>query len=473
MLIRDAEVEIGGERRRTDVQIEHGRIARMAPRLEAAAGAAVLDASGGALLPALHDHHIHLLALAAALDSVACGPPAVRNRSELGRALRSAPADANDWVRGVGYHESVAGEIDRNLLDELAPGRRVRVQHRSGAAWVLSSAALDAIDLGGGRADDLPSGIERDAGGRLTGRFFRLDGWLRDRLPARAVPSLRDASRRLASAGVASVTDATPGNDAASAALLAEACERGELLQRVVLMGGESLSSELPAPLARGALKLVLDERALPAPEALSERIARAHVAGRGVAIHCVTRAELVLAAHALETAGALAVDRIEHASVAPPELVAWLAQLGVCVVTQPGFVLERGDHYLREVEPGDRDWLYRCRGFEQAGVPFGAGTDAPYAEPDPWAAMQAAVDRRTALGAQLGAGEGVSPERALALFTTPSGAPGGAPRTLTPGAPADLVLLDRPWHSARERLSRECVTLTIAAGRTLWAADA
>ena len=88
------------------------------------ADAQVLDASGGALIPGLHDHHIHLLALAAARQSVEVGPPWVRSRGRfvdvLGEACR-APSDG--WVRAVGYHESVAGDLDADVLDQDDPGR--------------------------------------------------------------------------------------------------------------------------------------------------------------------------------------------------------------------------------------------------------------------------------------------------------------------------------------------------------------
>ncbi|MEV7038329.1 hypothetical protein [Amycolatopsis sp. NPDC051061] len=36
-------------------------------------GETVLDAEGGALLPGLHDHHVHLLSMAAAAESVRTG----------------------------------------------------------------------------------------------------------------------------------------------------------------------------------------------------------------------------------------------------------------------------------------------------------------------------------------------------------------------------------------------------------------
>ena len=229
-------------------------------------------------------------------------------------------------------------------------------------------------------------------------------------------------------------------------------------------------SAALPEPgheaIERGAVKIWLADADLPEFDALRERIVAAHDQGRGVAIHCVTRAELVLAASALADAGSAQDDRIEHASIAPPDLVDLLAELPVSVVTQPNFLFERGDTYASEIEERDRPWLYRCQGFLDAGIPLGAGTDAPFGEADPWRAMAAAVERRSAAGLVLEAGESLSPERALALFTTPLEAPGGAPRRVEMGAPADLCLLDRPWAAARENLAEVRVVATLCRGR-------
>ena len=73
-------------------------------------------------LPGLHDHHIHLLAFAASLNSVPCGPPHVTCERELAEALRARqPANPGAWIRGVGYHPSVAGDIDRSWLDRVLP----------------------------------------------------------------------------------------------------------------------------------------------------------------------------------------------------------------------------------------------------------------------------------------------------------------------------------------------------------------
>ena len=59
-----------------DVRVRNGVVTEIAPKLRVE-GDLVLDAAGGALLPGLHDHHLHLMAMAAALESVPCGPPAV------------------------------------------------------------------------------------------------------------------------------------------------------------------------------------------------------------------------------------------------------------------------------------------------------------------------------------------------------------------------------------------------------------
>jgi predicted amidohydrolase YtcJ len=213
---------------------------------------------------------------------------------------------------------------------------------------------------------------------------------------------------------------------------------------------------------SRGALKIVLDEPTLPPLEDLRAAIAAAHRAGRSVAVHCVTRATAILAATALREAGVRAGDRIEHAAIAPPEVVALLADLGVTVVTQPNFVRERGDAYLRDVTPDELRWLYRGRGLLAAGIPLGGGTDAPFGDPNPWRAMQAAVDRRTLAGETLGADEGLTPEQALALFTSPPEAAGGSARRVAIGAPADLCLLDRPWAAVPGDLGavRPCATI-------------
>lgn len=460
LLLRNVEVEGLA----VDVRVSDGRIAEVGMGLSADRGE-VVDGCGGALIPGLHDHHLHLYATAAASASAAVGPAEVRDLDGLRRALTAVDESlASDrWLRAVGYHESVAGDLDRDELDRLVPERPLRLQDRSGARWTLNSAAIDALGIDA-RSE---TGIERDASGRPTGRLHRSDGWLRGLLPPGAAPDLATLGARLARCGVTGVTDTTPFGCVNDLAALAAAVADGSLPQRVVVTGGPELCDATPpAGLELGPVKIVIDDGAYPNLDALAAQISAAHHSGRAVAVHCVTRTALVLALAAWDDAGSRPGDRVEHGSVIPTELIADLRRLDLTVVTQPGFVAERGDEYLRDVEPGDVPHLYRCRSLLDAGVPVAGSTDAPYTAPDPWWSMRAAVSRTTPGGTVLGPGETISPRRALRLFLGGPHHPGGRPRTITPGAAADLCLLDRPIAAALDRLSADDVVATICAGR-------
>ena len=478
LVLRDVEVE----GRRVDVRVARGAIAEVGSHLKVGSATEVVDGGGGALLPGLHDHHLHLLATAAARRSVAAGPPRVRDRVGLVAALRSADRalPAGRWIRAVGYHESVAGDLDRRALDALVPDRPVRVQHRSGARWTLNSTALVAVGLDDPPGDDTRAagsgvghpgvshpGVERDRDGRATGRIHRADAWLRTLLPDEGPPDLAPLGRLLASRGVTGVTDTTPYGNLAELTPLVDAVAGGDLPQHVVATGGVTLAGEAaPAGLTWGPVKLVIDDGAYPSLDALGDDIRAAHHHGRTVAVHCVTRVALVLALAAWDEGGARPGDRVEHGAVVPPELVPHLRRHGLTVVTQPGFVSERGDEYRRDVDPDDQPWLYPCRSLIAAGVPVGGSTDAPYTDPDPWRAIAAAVTRRTPSGAVLGPDQTVTARRALDLFLSDPLAPGGPPRRVAPGAAADLCLLATPLDVALSEPASAEVRATIRQGR-------
>jgi predicted amidohydrolase YtcJ len=244
---------------------------------------------------------------------------------------------------------------------------------------------------------------------------------------------------------VTSITDATPTNDPGSSALLAQ------LPQRVRVMGPLGLVTE-------GEVKVMLDDDALPPLAEAQDLVGSAHAMGRGVAVHCVTLVQLWFAIEMFRGAG-VAGDRIEHASVAPAEAIGALRALSLRVVTQPGFVAERGDDYLRDVEGVDRSALYPLRSLLRAGIPVRGSSDAPFGGTDCWAAMRAAVERRTASGRILLPSERLDPHEAVALFS--DGYDG-----VRIGAPADLAVLAVPLDIATRELDSRNVVATIVAGR-------
>jgi len=425
MLIRRAVLPDG---HLADIRVgEH--IVDIADRLEPVPSEQVLDADGGAVLPGLHDHHLHLRAMAAAEDSVTVGPPRVRTKVDLAQALSTAHVGPDGWIRAVGYHASVAGELDRAHLDLLVADTPLRVQHRSGAMWILNSAGLARVGL-----PDHPDG-----------RLHSADEWS-NALPRRET-ALADIAHRLVAYGVTGITDATPDLTADDVVTLSVAHRRGEIPQRLHF-------------LAPG--KRILHDDRLDVDD-LTAWVADHHHNDRPVALHCVTHAQLVVALAALRAAGSHPRDRIEHAAVVSDDMVGDLADSGVTVVTQPNFVAERGEHYLRDVPVDDRSALWRVASLLRAGIPMAASTDAPFGGLDPWAAMRAAVHRTTATGDVLGADERISAEEALRLFTGHPDRP-SVPRTVEGGQPGDLMVL-KPG-AAVASLASDMVAATVVAGR-------
>jgi predicted amidohydrolase YtcJ len=431
MLIQRAQL-LGGST--VDIRVQQ-QIVEVAAQLAPEPGEAVFDAAHRTVIPGLHDHHVHLHSAAAALSSVRVGPREVSGRADLAAVLSRARVGEDGWIRAIGYHEAVAGPLDRAALDEVSPGTPVRVQHRSGVLWTLNTAGLNRVGL-----SDHPDGRLRSADRNWTGALQRRES------------GLAEVSRMLASYGVTGVTDATPDLGIDDVVKFAEAHQHGELLQRVHC-------------LAPG--KRILHDDGLDLGE-LEAWIAARHAAGGPVAVHCVTAAQLVVTIAALRSAGTMAGDRIEHAAVVPDDCLADLAELGVTVVTQPNFVCERGDQYLADVDPDEYSQLWRLASLRATNVPVVLSTDMPFGDADPWAAMRSAVHRQTGSGTVLGWAEAVSARTALELFFGEAGRP-TRQRTIAADQPADLCVVDAAEDDLLSALDAGAVAATIVEGRVVF----
>ncbi|HWA65938.1 MAG TPA: amidohydrolase family protein [Mycobacteriales bacterium] len=429
-LVRHAEVD----RKIVDVRFDGRVVRQVSPHpLTPLDDEEVIDGGRCALLPGLHDHHIHLLATARAATSI--------DVSSGVDALAAAPATGG-WLRAVGGTD----DLDAAALDRVVTNRPVRVQHHSGAMWVLNSAGLAAV----GSAEAAEDGIERDASGSPTGRLWRLDDWLGSRVDDDP-PDLGPLGRRLSDHGITGVTDATP-HLGAGAELIAAAT----LPQRI-----HFLAADAPAWGVTGPRKIVLEDHDLPSYTELRETIADARVLGRAVAVHCVTRESLLLLLAVLDEIGAVTGDRIEHASIADATTVERIARLGVAVVTQPGFICQRGDRYLADVPADDLPDLYRYSSLVEAKACVVPSSDAPYGPLDPWTIMRAARDRRSESGARVNVKEWVAAAMVLDGYLRHPDALHAPRRRITPGAPSDLILLQLPLAEALDDPRAELVRRT------------
>lgn len=455
LLLKNAQLSDG---RMLDIALDKEQIVAMAQKLDCAADQSI-DLQGLATGPAFCDHHIHLRATAAKANSWLCDGNVISSPTEFERTLTQQGVDSQGWIRGLGFHELHCGDLDGDALDAIRSDVPIRVQHVSGRLWLLNKAARAL--LGQGPWDE-------------RGRLWDQDAWLGERLRklyADKPPSLTTLSQRLASLGVVAVTDTSPANDETALEQFSAEQNCGDLRQRMLMMGQVSLNPHYANQAAGtdvriGPYKIHLLESELPDLDQLGEDIGVAHSYGRPVAFHCVSRAELVFALAALQQAGRIDGDRIEHAGVCPDELVPMLR--GLIVVTQPIFVHDRGDRYLAEVAAEDQPYLYRLAALKQAGIALAGSSDAPYGDVNPWTGIHAAMHRKSGNGAVIGAAEKLAFVDAYQLWTGDLASPHRA-RTLALGGLADIAVWDRSW--ADIQLEPKCTksVLTLSAGRIIW----
>ncbi len=477
------------------VAIAYGAIVAIGPGVDllrlATPDTHVIDCERRALIPGIVDDHCHLFATAARSRQVDCRPSATADPPAIIAALRAAGSPGDGWLRGYGYDDSPVGlgrHLTRHDLDAASTQRPIRVDHRSGHACVLNSAALAAAGVSRDTADPSGGVIVRDGNGEPTGLLLDLAGWLREsiaepsdakRTNARA--DLEVLGRRLLRYGITAVTDAGPDNDGQSWQAFTGAVSDGLLPQRVTMMAGANHLSELQAAdlshgdvavegmLRLGHAKILLTAssgRLTPDPSELADIIAHAHSLGFPVAIHAVERDAIVAACLALSDHPApVGCDRIEHCAECPPDVAELVAQSGARAVLNTGFLHYDGERYRRTVSTDLLPHLYPAGGLVAAGVPVELASDAPVVEPNPWAAMAAAITRRTAEGNPLGGRPVMSVSEALRMHTTGN--------RIAPGCPADLAVVEpNPFTSPPEDLPSVRALTTIVAGRVVYQRD-
>jgi predicted amidohydrolase YtcJ len=213
----------------------------------------------------------------------------------------------------------------------------------------------------------------------------------------------------------------------------------------------------------RGPRKLVLTDHELPELDDVIRRIGRTHAVGRPIAVHAVSAVALALAVAAIEAAGPMPGDRIEHAAVCDDAAADRIAELGLTVVTQPSIFARHGATFWHESPPAERAWLWRYGSLLRRGIRVAMSSDAPYGDANPWSGVRAATTR-------------YGPERVRAttalgsLFAEPD-EPAGPARRVQLGAAADLCLLRGTSHEAL-RTEVAPVLATFVAGRAVHLAD-
>lgn len=513
------------------VGIAGGRVVAVGERREvvegAAPGARVVDAGAMAVIPGIHDFHLHLVAMARARREVALDD--ATDQATVAERVRGAverlPADA--WVTGGRWQEAVLhGDLAR--LAAAADGRAVLLTSHDGHSAWASPAALRAAGLDDA-APDLPGGrFERDAGGALNG-IVRERAMLplihaAERLEG---PGLRDALDEaigeLLSRGVTGATDA---GDYDAEGGIGRFARLGESFSRtweareaidgrlrctvdipvaaVEVAAALGLATGVPLDGTRtmrvGWAKVHVDgtlgsgtaalfaprscDGAAPddlgilrtSPDELDGRFAAGRAAGIGIAGHAIGDRAAAVLLDAVERAvprpAGQPPDRIEHVQLLRPVDRGRFGALDVTASLQPV-------HLVSDRDTAERCWAgrlahaYAWRSLAAAGARLALGTDAPIERADPWANLHAAVRRHAADDGR----DPWQPAEALDVTAALHAATLGPARAIGArdeghlgiGARADLAVLDcdlATLLAADERLAQVGAQVTYVEGR-------
>lgn len=435
---------------------------------------------GATIIPGLRDAHIHPVPYTALLSGVqlkdADSIRDIQDRIRAAAAIGPVIAMRLD-------DESLA---ERRLptrweLDAAVSDRPVLVHRYCGHVAVANSRALEAAGVGATTPDPEGGSIDRDDEGLPTGVLretaIELVSTRLDVSSSVDPPTLLSALRGLAGLGLTSIGAMLGLGDGPWASLGDEVelfADAGPLPIRVhgfVIaadpqriddaarrlrrggganlrfagvkrfadgsLGGHTASMHDPFaddPEERGTLRLTAYDEA-----------AVRHVIDGGAmaAVHAI--GDRAVAA-VLDLFGRLISDgadprrlRIEHASVLAEADIGRLGAMGVVASVQPAFLGSETTWLERRVGRDRLQRTYPFRSLEAVGAVLAGGSDSPVEPPHPLLGMALARDR-----AGIVPGEGISPESALAMFTSGGAISLGESEPLAVGSAADLIVLDR-----------------------------
>ncbi len=472
-------------------------------------GVTVEEYVGAVLIPGLRDAHMHPVTYAASLSGTSLN--GVTSINELQAAIRVAAESLAPGEPLVALRFDDEALAEQRLptrvdLDAAVSDRPVLVHRYCGHVAIANTAALRHAGVDAATQDPGGGSLDRDAGGQPTGvlRETAID-LVSTRLDASGSlteQSLLDALAGLGGLGITSIgamlglgdgpwaslgdevaaitaiADRLPisihgfviahsvGDLEAAAHLLEEAGDRlrwaGYKGFADGSLGGHTAAMHTPfsdRPDEFGTMRLDDSDRLL--AEASLQM-------GGMVALHAIgdrANGAVIDLYESLVAGGASPQQlRIEHASVLDRADIDRIARLGVVVSVQPAFLGSEFRWIADRVGPDRIVSTYPFASLDHAGVPMCAGSDSPVESPDPWEGMALARDR-----AGVTRSEGLSPDRALSLFTDGAAAALGEPLPLSPGSPADVVAVDRdPVASDSDRLRGTVVFETWVHGERL-----
>lgn len=479
-------------------------------RATAGASAELVDLDGAAVIPGLYDAHIHTAQYAHSLTTVDLfGARSLAEALSL-VAERAATLQPGEWLLGGRWNSNawdVPVQPDRHALDSVCRDNPVALPTVDGHTTWANTAALRLAGIDATTPDPIGGHIVRDGHGEPTGILRETAADALDRFLD--IPDLgrllRAGQENLLALGITSVHD-IDGEDCRAAYL--EMASAGDLKLRV----HKAIRLEhFDAAIAEGRRTGQGDDWFRTGPvKVFSDGALGSHTChtsrpmtggDQGIAVvpyddmvrlfRTAASAGLAIATHAIgDMANHLVLEayaeigptpglrhRIEHAQHLQPADVARMASLGVVASMQPVHCTSDID-LVDSLLAGHDIASYAWRSLLDAGVALAFGSDAPVEDPNPFAALYAAVARTRPDGTPAG---GWQPEQritmAQALRAHTVGAAyaageDGDKGVLAPGMLADFVAVDTdPYQDSADAVLGTRVLTTVVGGDVRWAA--
>ena len=413
----------------------------------------------GYVTPAFVDAHLHISWLGLALQGVDLS--GVQTPEALARSLarsRGKIAYGRGWDQ---ERFSPRGALPtRRLLDQYVPDRPAIAVRTCGHMAVLNTLALETT----GVHRMFPSLVDPETGIAKEDAVYTAVEMLFEKVDLTSL--VREAVVEIRKSGIAGVSSmACPVSEARALATLER---RGDLGVRVACYPREHHLEAASSLLASGRKARVVGVKDF-ADGSLGARTAylsedysddpgnrgmrlldsrdivglarRVLDKGLRLAIHAIGDAALEHVIEAYEEVGVGERGRVEHASIAPPELIERLADLGSFVVVQPHFRVS--DWWVEDrLGQGRARWAYPFKTMARAGVRLALSTDAPVETLNPLETIKTAESRCGEPACR--AEEALSRREAFYYYTRASALASGGPvatlGSLEKGSPAELI---------------------------------
>ncbi|WP_432471459.1 amidohydrolase [Amphritea sp. HPY] len=491
------------------------------------AGSQITDLQGKTLIPGFIDAHSHFPVSGLNAISADLSPPPVGKVETIAKLLQQIRekveiTPTGEWILGFGYDDSSLMEQrhpTRLELDQIAPDHPVYLWHSSGHMGVANSVALKKIGFNEMTPDPPGGVIGRDAKtGLLNGLLqeqaaLSLNELISDFSAIDYYQVFQQATDEYVSKGITTAQSGGIGLSLARALYWANKLD--QLPFRLVIFpndegfGKQLLNGQL-APtdfnserFYIGPVKIIADGsvqgrtaflrepfyqnpsdkpdyRGFPSIEqaSLSSTVFAYHQAGFQLAIHGNGDAGIDNILHAFSAAQKefpVADPRmiLVHAQMARTDQLQDMQKLGITPSFFPTHTYYWGDQHLARFMGPERGPMMSPTGSASViGLKFSVHTDAPVTPIDPLQLLWSTVNRRSATGQLIGAGQRISVMQALRAMTIDAAWQVFQEKnrgSIEPGKYADLVVLSGNPLLQPQDMRQLSVDETIVGGKTVY----